>query len=137
MCSGYERIDPGGVRNDSFNELFVSDLLDGAWKAGPEISHYAAAARWLWGGKKRSLLLLQEQHTRQYPAPPLGPVPLLVKTIEQNRCVGTDVLAERSVAGYIAAIASSDGTMHVLYVEPTSATDAVMEYRRGKYAVSP
>jgi hypothetical protein len=133
-CSGYERIDAAGASNDSFSELFVSVLVDGAWKAGPEISHYAAGSRWLWGGKERSLLLLQEQHTRQYPAPPPSPVPLLVKTIEQNRCVGTEVLADRSVAGYIAAIANSDGTIHVLYAEPTSPADAMMKYRRGKYA---
>lgn len=132
-CLGYEWVDREAGTNDSFESLFVSSLVAGSWKSGPEISHYGSSAHWLWAGPERSLLLVQEHHERWKTGPASKPIPILIKTIAGNQCVATDLLTDSSVMDTVASAASTDGTVHVIYAAPTSATEAIMKYRRGKY----
>ena len=52
----------------------------------------------------------------------------------KERCsVTREILAEGSVEGFAEAIADEKGTIHEIYAEPTSGTEAILKYRRGKY----
>jgi hypothetical protein len=132
LCSRFEYTVPGTRRNDLFNILYLSAPDKGAWTTGPEISRNATHLRWLWDTPLRSVLLIQERESRLSSSKAI-PVPLLVASADRAGSVTREIIAKESVGGFAEAIADETGTIHVIYIEPTSGTKAILKYRRGQY----
>jgi hypothetical protein len=131
-CSRYEYTEPGTRKNDLFTILYLSELDGDAWTTGLELSHSAAHFRWLWDTPLRSVLLIQE-FGRRWPLSKPVPVPLVVASVDRSGHVKREILAQTSIEGFAEAIADEKGTIHVIYAEPTSDTEATLKYRRGRY----
>jgi len=57
----------------------------------------------------------------------------VVRECDGDMSLTREILAEQSVEGLAEAIADGQGTIHVIYTEPISDTEAILKYRRGKY----
>jgi hypothetical protein len=135
LCVRYEVTEPATHKNNSFSNLYVSSLQDGAWSTGPVLFRSAAWIHWLWNEPGKGGLLLQES------APAMADparrnrqtVPLFVETIEGNRSAGRETLAERTVVSSVVAATDAQGNVHVIYAEPTSDTEVILRYRHGRH----
>jgi hypothetical protein len=129
-CLRYESTGQGTLENDLFANLYVSLQVGDQWQTGPALSRNATTFRWLGGRKGKSYLLLQESSTGGRGRN--RNVPLLVMEMSGNKAVSTSRIVEHTVVDFLEVATSQDGIVHLIYAVPTSDSEAILVYRRGR-----
>ena len=133
VCGRYEHTEPGTRKSDHFDTLYVSAYDGKSWKSSSILSRNVSSMRWLWSDSSRGDLLVQSLVRYHDGRPKQTPVPLYVETIEGVQSLAKATLSDQTIQGVLEAVTGRDGTIHVIYAEPTSDTEAVLKYRRGRH----
>lgn len=132
VCSRYEYTEPGTKKNNSFDVLYLSRFEEDRWIPGPMLAHNAVHFRWLRDSLSQSVLLLQEREPGRRGSSD-RPIPLQVVTADRSGHVRKQIVAAGSIEGFGEAVEDGQGKIHLIYGERISATESVLQYRRGRF----